>query len=193
MLGAGGRWACRQSKIEKESRIAGSLPPCRSAALSNLEHLPARQRGWQGQVTPCPLPTGTYPGTQAALGSEGGTSGGLDYLAYWSSDRKIAETETWKGPLCALSVTHPSTSPIQSIYAHPPPFRIVNPPSHNKSGLLGLFLSFVPCQSSSRHHITSPRIAHRIASQLPSVDISASRPVHPIDFFFFAFAFRQDD
>lgn len=46
-----------------------------------------------------------------------------------------------------------------------------------------LVSSFVPCQSSSRHHITSPRIAHRIASQLPSVDISASRPVHPIDFF----------
>lgn len=77
--------------------------------------------------------------------------------------------------------THPSSLPP------PPPCRIINRPSHNKSGLLGLFLSFVPLSinPSSCHHITSPRIAHRIASQLPSVDLSASRPVRPpIDFFF---------
>lgn len=68
----------------------------------------------------------------------------------------------------------------------PPPSRIINRPSHNKSGLLGLFLSCLssPCQSSSCHHITSPRIAHRIASQLPSVDVSASRPALPLTFFF---------
>lgn len=162
--------------------MAGSVPRWLAGLGHSLSpagwHLPGRQWAWG---LDCPLRTGALTARLRKRKPGRGPS-----VPCPSTPRlaRLARLARWcRGPSANPGSTHtPPSEPSTD---------------HRTTSLACLVFSCLlsPCQSSSCHHITSPRIAHRIASQLPSVDVSASRPVPPIDFFppSLAFAFRQDD
>lgn len=194
------QWACRQKRIQNTCRATAALPPYRTWKFRAPAGKP--QQAWStGQVphsvSPCPLLAGTSL-LECLPACRGGSRLPHVVRIGGALTARLRETETWKRAY-SLSVLClcPSVQSTPSMHTPLlPPSLLPSPLPNHQSTITQqvwpawsfLVLSFVPLSinPSSCHHITSPRIAHRIASQLPAVDISASRPVRPpIDFYFF--------
>lgn len=174
-----------KSRIKSiQNQSPGPLPPCRPIEFRAPASI------WQraqvvGRAGSVPVPCRLAP-TWEAMGL-----GSRLPLRTGALTARLRKRNLEGAPLCPVrpppvspvspaAVQGPSANPVST---HTPP--IEPSTGHRTTSLACLVFSCLlsPCQSSSCHHITSPRIAHRIASQLPSVDVSASRPAPPIDFF----------
>lgn len=162
--GSGPVFKSRIKSIQNQS--PGPLPPCRPIEFRAPASI------WQraqvvGRAGSVPVPCRLAP-TWEAMGL-----GSRLPLRTGALTARLRKRKPGRGP----SVPCPSTPRLarcgagairqSSLYTHAPN-RTVHRPSHNKSGLLGLFLSFVPLSILllPSHHITSHCASHRIAAPL---------------------------
>lgn len=200
----GGAVVNRKSERQvQKSRMVGPLPPYRPwqlAAHPGALGRPALMAAW--------LAGPSHPLSPASSQCAGGAYTCVVYysreglwtnLAYWrSSDRKIAETETWKEQTAthAQQRTDSSSPPIHQSslqqYTHAP-FGPSTAATITQQVWPGLACPALPCpgwsflvfcplplvnRPSSCHHITSPRIAHRISRRHSPHRISTLSSAH---------------